>query len=167
MSQLPTGGRVAGGAVAKVRDFRSTLLCVAILLVCVLVSHPVAETGMGDDFAYIWAAKVLAATGHVVYTGAATAMLTWQLYLGALFIKIFGFSFTVVRASVTLVSLRSTAMLHRIFLRRSEEHTSELQSLRHLVCRLLLEKKRAIGQLSYLNLVLPCSTSAHTKSTAY
>src|ERR1035438_10849824 len=26
-------------------------------------------------------------------------------------------------------------------LTRSEEHTSELQSLRHLVCRLLLEKK--------------------------
>src|SRR5262245_65215559 len=31
---------------------------------------------------------------------------------------------------------------------RSEEHTSELQSLRHLVCRLLLEKKKnnAAGQ---------------------
>src|SRR5947199_6112263 len=28
--------------------------------------------------------------------------------------------------------------------RRSEEHTSELQSLRHLVCRLLLEKKKKI-----------------------
>src|SRR5205814_10537044 len=27
-------------------------------------------------------------------------------------------------------------------LARSEEHTSELQSLRHLVCRLLLEKKK-------------------------
>src|SRR5205814_10568714 len=27
-------------------------------------------------------------------------------------------------------------------LSRSEEHTSELQSLRHLVCRLLLEKKK-------------------------
>src|SRR5258705_4808117 len=27
---------------------------------------------------------------------------------------------------------------------RSEEHTSELQSLRHLVCRLLLEKKKTI-----------------------
>src|ERR1035441_9582051 len=26
---------------------------------------------------------------------------------------------------------------------RSEEHTSELQSLRHLVCRLLLERKKA------------------------
>src|SRR5438045_8007626 len=30
---------------------------------------------------------------------------------------------------------------------RSEEHTSELQSLRHLVCRLLLEKKKI-----YLNI---------------
>src|ERR1039458_10548221 len=29
-----------------------------------------------------------------------------------------------------------------IRLKRSEEHTSELQSLRHLVCRLLLEKKK-------------------------
>src|SRR5947199_3275709 len=28
---------------------------------------------------------------------------------------------------------------------RSEEHTSELQSLRHLVCRLLLERKKKRG----------------------
>src|SRR5205814_8714746 len=28
------------------------------------------------------------------------------------------------------------------FITRSEEHTSELHSLRHLVCRLLLEKKK-------------------------
>src|SRR5947199_3962148 len=35
---------------------------------------------------------------------------------------------------------------------RSEEHTSELQSLRHLVCRLLLEKKKrqkTLGIISY------------------
>src|ERR1035438_2278342 len=32
-----------------------------------------------------------------------------------------------------------SAVLKRVA--RSEEHTSELQSLRHLVCRLLLEKK--------------------------
>src|ERR1035438_10569593 len=29
---------------------------------------------------------------------------------------------------------------------RSEEHTSELQSLRHLVCRLLLEKKKTYNR---------------------
>src|SRR5437899_3353048 len=33
-------------------------------------------------------------------------------------------------------------LLARAGARRSEEHTSELQSLRHLVCRLLLEKKK-------------------------
>src|SRR5262245_47424204 len=36
--------------------------------------------------------------------------------------------------SLSSVLAHTTAM-------RSEEHTSELQSLRHLVCRLLLEKK--------------------------
>src|SRR5205814_7744591 len=33
---------------------------------------------------------------------------------------------------------------------RSEEHTSELQSLRHLVCRLLLEKKKKQRYSFYL-----------------
>src|ERR1035438_4940035 len=33
---------------------------------------------------------------------------------------------------------------------RSEEHTSELQSLRHLVCRLLLEKKKHTCELQAL-----------------
>src|SRR5690606_40371525 len=34
----------------------------------------------------------------------------------------------------------------RLFLRRSEEHTSELQSRENLVCRLLLEKKKRYNQ---------------------
>src|SRR5437899_5949683 len=33
---------------------------------------------------------------------------------------------------------------------RSEEHTSELQSLRHLVCRLLLEKKKKNNFIIFL-----------------
>src|SRR5437899_9383310 len=37
---------------------------------------------------------------------------------------------------------RGDARRGRAGRRRSEEHTSELQSLRHLVCRLLLEKKK-------------------------
>src|SRR5438045_5077417 len=36
--------------------------------------------------------------------------------------------------------------------RRSEEHTSELQSLRHLVCRLLLEKKNNIKKTININI---------------
>src|SRR2546422_5287420 len=36
--------------------------------------------------------------------------------------------------------------LENVFLVRSEEHTSELQSRLHLVCRLLLEKKKHFGR---------------------
>src|SRR5947199_7415498 len=46
------------------------------------------------------------------------------------------------------------------FSQRSEEHTSELQSLRHLVCRLLLEKKtetrdRAVASVACSRLASP------------
>src|SRR5205823_12655917 len=41
---------------------------------------------------------------------------------------------------------RSQALLRRAGGRRSEEHTSELQSLAYLVCRLLLEKKNHTAQ---------------------
>src|SRR5205814_10609420 len=36
---------------------------------------------------------------------------------------------------------------------RSEEHTSELQSLRHLVCRLLLEKKKKSANMAFRLLI--------------
>src|SRR5258705_8052777 len=36
---------------------------------------------------------------------------------------------------------------------RSEEHTSELQSLRHLVCRLLLEKKKTCRREEIVDIV--------------
>src|SRR5437016_8759392 len=48
---------------------------------------------------------------------------------------------------------------------RSEEHTSELQSLTNLVCRLLLEKKKknnistAAHQITTMNLDLPAHTA--------
>src|SRR5258706_10882921 len=53
------------------------------------------------------------------------------------------FSRQVIVSSAKL--LRSAWKAERIladFLQRSEEHTSELQSLTNLVCRLLLEKKK-------------------------
>src|SRR2546422_7298933 len=40
-------------------------------------------------------------------------------------------------------SIRVRSSLNSVAVRRSEEHTSELQSRLHLVCRLLLEKKKA------------------------
>src|ERR1039458_1162820 len=45
---------------------------------------------------------------------------------------------------------------------RSEEHTSELQSLRHLVCRLLLEKKKKQTITYYHSITPPSCESRHT-----
>src|SRR5437016_6627120 len=45
-------------------------------------------------------------------------------------------------ASLTRATVRCGSRHRRPRQRRSEEHTSELQSLTNLVCRLLLEKKK-------------------------
>src|SRR5205809_4838507 len=64
-------------------------------------------------------------------------------------------AFSVVRSSRTLYVSRAPAP-HA----RSEEHTSELQSRLHLVCRLLLEKKKTYR---WIGVLMP-SRSALRKS---
>src|SRR2546427_3901849 len=59
--------------------------------------------------------------------------------------------------TVEALSARAAELLdaaHAAALRRSEEHTSELQSQSNLVCRLLLEKKKKDKQPS-----IPCAPS--------
>src|SRR5690554_7626561 len=68
-------------------------------------------------FLYIWAGP-----HHLLYT----ALPEWAQNLGVVF-------------SVMLLAPSWGGMINGLL--RSEEHTSELQSRPHLVCRLLLEKK--------------------------
>src|SRR2546425_7783420 len=46
------------------------------------------------------------------------------------------------RAPCAILGMTTAASANPMSARRSEEHTSELQSLAYLVCRLLLEKKK-------------------------
>lgn len=104
---------------ARVKSFilHPIVLCTFALVICVVVSHPALNMGMDDDWSYIWCARLVANTGHIVYNGFAEPMLGWQLYLGALFIKLFGFSFTAVRASILLVAIGVIALTQRLFVR--------------------------------------------------
>src|SRR5690625_6731207 len=52
-----------------------------------------------------------------------------------------------IRAWWAMTKIISFLFLARSISSRSEEHTSELQSRGHLVCRLLLEKKKRIVSL--------------------
>ncbi|MBW4037462.1 MAG: glycosyltransferase family 39 protein [Acidobacteria bacterium] len=87
------------------------------VLLCELLSRPYAEMGISDDLAYIVSAHNLALTGHLHYVGAAAAMLAAQLYVGAAFIKVFGFSFTIVRMATLLFSMLSAFFLQRCMVR--------------------------------------------------
>jgi hypothetical protein len=102
-------------AFARYRPY--ALLCSALLLGCILVSHPVAEVGICDEWSYIRSADLMARTGHMVYMGWASAMLGWLIPLGALFVKLFGFSFTTVRASGVVVAVFNAFLMQRCFVR--------------------------------------------------
>jgi hypothetical protein len=101
----------------QVKPQLQAILCALAVPFCALLIHPYAETGIYDDWSYIKTTQILAQTGHVVYNGWATAILGWQLYLGALFVKLFGFSFTAVRLSTTVVAIATTWLLQRTLVR--------------------------------------------------
>src|SRR3989442_6381511 len=62
------------------------------------------------------------------------------------------FPYTTLFRSLEVAEFQVPALVEAVHLRadrledRSEEHTSELQSRPHLVCRLLLEKKKLTGR---------------------
>ncbi len=92
-------------------------ICAIAPIVCYLLIEPYAKIGIDDDWSYIKTAQILAQTGHIAYNGWATAMLGWQLYFGAFFVKLFGFSFTAVRFSTALEAVVAAFLLQRICIR--------------------------------------------------
>ena len=106
------------------------VLCGLTFLICELVSRPFAEMGIADDWSYVWTVRTLAATGHIVYNGWATAMLGWQLYLAAGLVKIFGFSFSMTRVSTLLVGAATAFLIQRVFVRMgANERNATIGSL--------------------------------------
>ena len=101
----------------KYRSRGLALACSLALVLCALLVRPYAETGMMDDWSYVRSAQLFASTGHVIYNGWATAMLGWQLLWGALFFKLFGFSFLTARLSILMVAMATVFLTHRCMVR--------------------------------------------------
>jgi hypothetical protein len=100
-----------------VHSIRNGLLCALIAGAFLLGTVPVAQIGFDDDWSYAKTALDFVQTGHFLYNGWATAMLGWQIPWGALFIKLFGFSFTVLRLSTALIAMASVWLFHQILVR--------------------------------------------------
>ncbi|HMH16053.1 MAG TPA: hypothetical protein VK578_23350 [Edaphobacter sp.] len=89
------------------------IACALILPLCALAIRPVVEMGVMDDWSYIRTAQALAHTGHIVYNGWSASIIGWQLYLGALFARLFGFSFTAIRLSTLPVAMVTAYLTQR------------------------------------------------------
>src|ERR1700710_1095949 len=112
------------------RDWLAALACALAVVVCVLAAWPFAAMPFNDDFSYSFTARELARSGRLVYNGWASAALVPQWYWGALFIKLFGFSFTVERLSTlpiaAAVGFVGYALARRCGLRRNYAALSSL-----------------------------------------
>jgi hypothetical protein len=102
--------------IAPTSRWQDGLLCAAMVAVCVLIAHPVAEVALGDDFSYTRSALDFARTGHLVYNGWATASVGWMAVWGALFIKLVGFSFTLMRFAMLPVSMATVYLFQQVLL---------------------------------------------------
>jgi hypothetical protein len=114
-------------------------LCALAVLLCELLAHPIADMGMIDDTTYVPMAHTLAVTGHIAYNGWGAGMLGWQLYLAAAFIKLFGFSFTVVRSSTIFVAIGLAFLLQRTLARAGlTERNATIGTLTLVLCPMYL-----------------------------
>src|SRR2546429_2606905 len=66
--------------------------------------------------------------------------------------------------AIEVICIRKAGDIHGRIVTRSEEHTSELQSRLHLVCRLLLEKKKKHLKHTYSTDTPALSDSAYSQS---
>jgi hypothetical protein len=95
----------------------ASLLCVAIYSAAVAVIWPVVELATDDDFAYAKIALAFERTGHLIFNGWETTMVGWQVVWGALFIRLFGYSYLTLRFSIIVLGALLTLLLHRVLLR--------------------------------------------------
>src|SRR5271157_3577953 len=95
-------------------DRRNILLCVALFLLAAAATNPVLEMGVNDDWSYTHIAREFAATGRIVYNGWTAVMLLPQIAWAAVFIKLFGFSFLVVRLSTVVMGVFLIPVLYSI-----------------------------------------------------
>ena len=92
---------------------KRALLCGMLSVVAVLACHPWVEIGYIDDWSTVRTAQLFAQTGHFVYNGWLHSPEGWQIVWAAPFIKIFGFSYTVVRSSMLPIVFATVYLFHR------------------------------------------------------
>ena len=94
-----------------------------MVIVAVLSTGPLLETGLNDDWAFAFIARGFARTGHIAYNGWAAPLLGLQVLWGGLLVRLFGFSFTLLRLSTLPFAAGSAALLYSLGRRTGLNHS--------------------------------------------
>jgi hypothetical protein len=108
------GGPLLASKAGAAGWWQDGLACAVLLALCVALSVPSAQIPLGDEFSYAKSAQEFARTGHLVYNGWAATAVGWIAPWGALFIKLFGFSFLALRLSMLLVGMAIVVLFHQV-----------------------------------------------------
>lgn len=101
-------------------------LCCAIVLLCLAVAQPFANSAFNDDWSYSYVALKFAETGRLHYSGWGSPMILFQTVWGAAWIRVFGFSFNVLRAATVPFSLGFVVLVYALGRKLGLERTFAL-----------------------------------------
>src|SRR5260370_4982343 len=93
-------------------DTRRAWSWMGIVAFAMLMVRPFAELPYGDDLACAHVGLNLVRSGHLLYNGWDAAMLLSHAYWGALFIRLFGFSFACLRFSTMPFALGAVGLCY-------------------------------------------------------
>ena len=88
--------------------------CAILVAACVLATVPVLEMGVIDDWRFAYSARELARCGHLAYVARQDPMLGVQAIWAAGLIRLFGFSFTLLRLSTLPFAAGCALLMYRL-----------------------------------------------------
>src|SRR5574341_303578 len=97
---------------ARLQPHWPLLMVIALFVLTVLFVNPLRETAIGDDWAYALTVRHLVETGEYRPHEALAANFLFQAYWGALFARVFGFSYTVLRVSTLVLLFAGTVAFY-------------------------------------------------------
>jgi hypothetical protein len=96
------------------RDRLYQILSALAVALAVLACRPFVEAGFDDDWGYAYITRNLARTGHFSYGGFTVATLLFQAYWGSLLVRLFGFSFQLLRFSTLPFAMGCAIICYRL-----------------------------------------------------
>jgi 4-amino-4-deoxy-L-arabinose transferase-like glycosyltransferase len=99
----------------NLRKYKLELIVTVIWLIVIFLVNPIGDFPLNDDWCYGKSVKTLLEENYLKLYNWGEMTLVGQIYWGYLFVKIFGFSFTVLRCSTLILALISFFGLIRLF----------------------------------------------------